>query len=328
MLGLIVGVLLTEQEVYGQEVLHDKRLKTSKQASKDNRKHFFKMEDREKASPAKVKVRTTKHAEGTLDNRNLLKPRSREKTQNYDANQRELNRPYSPEARYEGYRKTKKRSKNPNKTAAAYSGDLKALSLPRNLGRDVTHTENMKGSSQEAIKRNYKGKSQQVQQYSGDMRYSSLRKGKGRRINYSGKMAKSESKRSKDQDFRSRSIEMHRFAGFQKAQTVQKSRGGQFEGKIKIPSLSVKTNYFKKFSKKVNQYEGHLRIKDIKHKDLHPSASYLKRDKKSSREQKEKLRKRKILWFRFWKNSDQPNSVKQKPGKPKYDSRESEIWYK
>lgn len=457
LLGLLIGVLLPQQRGYGQAILHDKKLKTSKQSKKDNRKKFFKMEDREDASPAKVKVRTTKRKENVRDKRSFLsKPEPREKTQGYDLGKREAQRPYRPEISYEGYRKSKKRNKSPDKTISSYTGDRKTSTLSSNPGRETTNAQGEKGSTQQAIKRNFKGKSQQmqqysgdmnysslgggervfnqsgtmtkgksrrsrnqdlkgksqriqqysgdmkysstgggkgrelnqggtvtkgkskrskdqdfrsrsmemhrfsgyqkvqqrgggagsrfegdlkasspdykgksqrIQQYSGDMKYSSVGRGKGRDLNYSGKMAKGRSKKSKDQDFRSRSKEMHQFAGFQKVQATQKSRGSQFEGRMRMPSLAAKTNYFKKLSKKVNQYEGNLRIKDVKHKNLHPSVSYLKGKKKNSREQKEKLRKQKISWFRFWKNSDQPNSVKQKPGKPKYDSRESEIWY-
>lgn len=395
----LICFFMSVQEVYGQRKFHDNRLKTTKEPKKDNRKRLFRMENREDATPTKVEVRTTKRKEKRKDNRSLTGPAGKDDTQNYDFKQRDAYRPYRPEISYEGYRKSKKRNKNPSRNVADYSGDLKSSSLSSNPGRATINVKGEKGKSKKASERDYKGKSQEVQQYSGNMKHSSVPVGQGRDVDNAGRMAKGKSKRSINQDFRSRSMEMHQFAGFQKVQKTEKRKGTlfqgnmkasspaaqekrmknksrqahqysgdlkysslsrgigrdiaqagttskgkskkskeadfkaiskhmhQYQGAVKVPSLSSRTKHLKNLSKKVNQYEGNIRIKNVKHKDLHPSVSYLKGKQKSTHSQKEKLRKRKIHWFRFRKNSDQPNSVKQKPAKPKYDSRESEIWY-
>ncbi len=169
---------------------------------------------------------------------------------------------------------------------------------------------NLQASSPDAKEKRMKNKSRQAHQYSGDLKYSSLSRGKGRDIAQARAMSKGKSQKRKKDDLKALSRHMH-----------------QHEGNIKVPSFSSRTKYLKNLSQKVNQYEGNIRIRNVKHKDLHPSVSYLKGKQKSTYGQKEKLRKRKINWFRFRKNSDQPNSVKEKPAKPKYDSRESEIWY-
>lgn len=370
--------LLSTKEAYGQNNFDDKKLKTTKEPKRDNRnkKRLFRMENRENTTGTKGEVRTTKRKSKRKDNRSLMTPIGQDQTQHYDFKQRDANKPYRPEINYEGFRKAKRRNNNPSRNVADYNGDLRSS------------------------ERNYKNQSQQVQQYSGNMKHSAVPVSQGRDISNAGSMSKSRSKRSINQDFRSRSVEMHQFSGFQKVQQTggptrgslfqgnmrasspaandkrmkKKSRQAhlysgdlkysslsrgkgrdiaqagamskgkskkrkqedlkalsrhmhQHQGNIKVPSLSSRTKYLKNLSQKVNQYEGNIRIRNVKHKDLHPSVSYLKGKQKSSYGQKEKLRKRKINWFRFRKNSDQPNSVKKKPAKPKYDSRESEIWY-
>lgn len=391
---------MSPQEAYGQSRFDDKKLKTSKKPKRDNRKSFFRMENRENAPPTKVEVRTTQRKTKRKDKRTLIGPVGKDQTQNYDFKLRDVEQPYRPEISYEGFRKAKRNNRAPNLNATTYSGELKSSSLSTNPGRTATNTQRQKGKSKKTKERSYKNLSQQVQQYSGDMKNAAVPVSHGRDISNAGNMRKGRSQRSSNQDFRSRSMEMHQFSGFQKVQSpggpsrgshfqgdrraassatqekrmkarskqvhqysgdlkyssLSKGKGRdiaqasamskgksqkrkkddlqassrqmhQYQGNIKVPSLSSRTKHLRKLSQKVNQYEGNIRIRNLKHKDLHPSVSYLKGKQKSSHDQKEKLRKRKINWFRFWRNSDQPTSVKQKPTKPKYDSRESEIWY-
>jgi hypothetical protein len=61
-------------------------------------------------------------------------------------------------------------------------------------------------------------------------------------------------------------------------------------------------------------------------KEMHPSGKHLEEIKQKTLEEKEKMRKKEIKKSRK-RNGGQPKVVTEKKKKPKYDTRESEIWY-
>ena len=65
-------------------------------------------------------------------------------------------------------------------------------------------------------------------------------------------------------------------------------------------------------------------------KQMHPSYSYTKSGgSKNAAEEKEKTLKFRLWWSNLFKsNGNLPGSIKQKDKKPRYDKRESDLWYK
>ena len=65
-------------------------------------------------------------------------------------------------------------------------------------------------------------------------------------------------------------------------------------------------------------------------KQMHPSYSYTKSgESKNAAEEKEKTLKFRLWWSNLFKsNGNLPGSIKQKDKKPRYDKRESDLWYK
>lgn len=246
-------------------------------------------------------------------------------------------------------RKSKK--ENSTKNATRYSGNLEYGSNINMPLRKSSYSKTLiKRKSEKQIKRDLERDSQNMHQFSGRIRVGKVKKDDKRDqkateytgnlkygsnvikpqrgSSYTKKVAKGKSEKQIAKAFEEKSREMHQYAGDKKIRVSnRKVLGNEFGKTLKIPAVTARTKHFEKLSKKVHQYGGDIRIKKSKYKNLHPSVSYLEGKKKSSIEKKEKLRKRKIFWFKFWKNGDQPKSVKEKPVKPKYDSRESEIWY-
>lgn len=348
-LALILVIFVPRFEANAQSLLHDKRLKTNKQGEKTTRKKLFIKRDGESSKKTKTDIRTTEPGGAKKDtrtgvrttepggrkkdDRDLNSPSYEEGSHQMDQGERDFNRPISPETSFSGRKKSKKKEKNPNKDFSNYGGNLKSSSNVVKPHRVVPQSnKGVKGKSQNQLKKEFERISAGNHQYSGNIKvrnsknegnpnkkssfYTGNLKSSSniikpqRGVAMSNKGSKGKSEKKIEKGFESKSKEMHQYAG-----------------KVKVPSLSSKTKYFKKFSKNAHQYGGDIRIKKSKYKDLHPSVSYLEGKKKNSYEKKEKLRKRKISWFKFWKNSDQPKSVKEKPVRPKYDSRENEIWY-
>ena len=102
--------------------------------------------------------------------------------------------------------------------------------------------------------------------------------------------------------------------------------GADFAGNMKVKSKSAQERDFKKQSKEQQLFAGNYRIKKNKNADLHPSSEYRGGKIKNSYAQKERTRKRKIWWSKTKKNDDQPQHLKEKGKKPKYDPKEREIW--
>jgi hypothetical protein len=79
-------------------------------------------------------------------------------------------------------------------------------------------------------------------------------------------------------------------------------------------------------SKKMANYTGDIIVRRHK-KGMHPSAVYQGGRIKSSYAAKEKYRKKILKKYGRNEGIETPNYQKQKEKKPKYDKRESEIWY-
>ena len=63
-------------------------------------------------------------------------------------------------------------------------------------------------------------------------------------------------------------------------------------------------------------------------KNLHPDAQFVRTNKNNVKEEKGLLTNFKLLWARWFKKSDtQPDHLKEKIQKPRYDKREDGLWY-
>ena len=93
------------------------------------------------------------------------------------------------------------------------------------------------------------------------------------------------------------------------------------------PTQRAQTRFHKKQSEMVHQYNGNIRIKRGKLKDRHPSVDYLAGKGRKSYEQKERHRRRRVWLSHIFKSKDQPQHLKEKTRKPRYDKKESDIWY-
>ena len=63
-------------------------------------------------------------------------------------------------------------------------------------------------------------------------------------------------------------------------------------------------------------------------KQMHPSYHFTQDEPKNSKDEKEKVFKFKIWWEQlFGANGNQPKNLKERDKKPRYDKRESDIWY-
>ena len=82
-------------------------------------------------------------------------------------------------------------------------------------------------------------------------------------------------------------------------------RSGDFQGNIKM-------HKFELFAKR----------------DLHPDAKFVKTNKNNVAEEKDMLTNFKLWWARLFKKNDtQPDHLKDKGGKPRYDKGEQGLWY-
>ena len=100
------------------------------------------------------------------------------------------------------------------------------------------------------------------------------------------------------------------------------------KGWLRVPTPQAQTRYHKKLASQVHQYTGDIRIKKRKPgENMHPSVHHLARRGKASYEQKERHRKRRIWITHIFKSKEQPQHLKEKTRKPRYDNKESDIWY-
>ncbi|MFZ2904853.1 MAG: hypothetical protein WAZ98_01500 [Cyclobacteriaceae bacterium] len=82
---------------------------------------------------------------------------------------------------------------------------------------------------------------------------------------------------------------------------------------------------------RVTDYQGNIKMKKFKFfdkKDLHPDAAFVKIEKNNTDEERSVLTNFKLWWARLFKKSDtQPDHLKEKYRKPRYDKREEGLWY-
>ncbi len=127
------------------------------------------------------------------------------------------------------------------------------------------------------------------------------------------------------------------FAGHQKQlrpylrRKIEKNKAyymAQYQGQIRVRTPKGQTRYHKKLADQVHQHEGSIRVKKrFFGSDKHPSVHHLAQKSKASYQQKERHRKRRVWITHIFKSKEQPQHLKEKVRKPRYDSKESEIWY-
>jgi hypothetical protein len=82
---------------------------------------------------------------------------------------------------------------------------------------------------------------------------------------------------------------------------------------------------------RVTDYQGNIKMKSFKifrNKELHPDAQFVKTNKNNTDEEKDMLTNFKLWWARVFKKSDtQPDHLKEKIRKPRYDKGEQGLWY-
>lgn len=82
---------------------------------------------------------------------------------------------------------------------------------------------------------------------------------------------------------------------------------------------------------RVTDYQGNIKMKKFDifgKKDLHPDAQFVKTNKNNTDDERGMLTNFKLWWSRVFKKSDtQPDHLKQKVKKPRYDKGEQGLWY-
>lgn len=82
---------------------------------------------------------------------------------------------------------------------------------------------------------------------------------------------------------------------------------------------------------RVSAYQGNIRMSKFKlfsKSDLHPDSRFIKINKNNVKGEKDALTGFRLWWSRtFKKNDSQPEHLKQKVGKPRYDKGEAGLWY-
>lgn len=94
---------------------------------------------------------------------------------------------------------------------------------------------------------------------------------------------------------------------------------------------ALKTREPGKAFARATDYQGNIKMKKYElfaKKNLHPDAQFVKLNKNNVKEEKGLLTNFKLLWARWFKKSDtQPDHLKEKIQKPRYDKREQGLWY-
>ncbi len=83
---------------------------------------------------------------------------------------------------------------------------------------------------------------------------------------------------------------------------------------------------------RVTDYQGNIKMKKsdlFNKKGLHPDAQFVKTNKNNVKEERNTVTNLKLLWARWFKKSDtQPEHLKEKVKKPRYDKGEIGLWYR
>lgn len=127
------------------------------------------------------------------------------------------------------------------------------------------------------------------------------------------------------------------FAGHQKQlrpylqRKIEKNKAyymAHYQGQLRVRTPKGQARYHKKLAAQVHQHEGGIRVKKrFFGSDKHPSVHHLAQKSKTSYQQKERHRKRRVWITHIFKSKEQPQHLKEKVRKPRYDSKETEIWY-
>ncbi|MEQ8713491.1 MAG: hypothetical protein RIC80_10760 [Cyclobacteriaceae bacterium] len=99
----------------------------------------------------------------------------------------------------------------------------------------------------------------------------------------------------------------------------------RYEGTQQTISYADKMKYADKMAGKMAGYTGGFKTPK-RNNQMHPSASYVYGKRASSPSQKELFRKLNVVWVRVNGNKVQPDSVKDKPEKLKFDKKEKDLW--
>lgn len=99
----------------------------------------------------------------------------------------------------------------------------------------------------------------------------------------------------------------------------------RYEGTQQTISYADKMKYADKMAGKMAGYTGGFKTPKRNNK-MHPSASYVYGKRARSQSQKEMFRKLNVVWVRVNRNKVQPDSVKDKPEKLKFDKKEKDLW--
>jgi hypothetical protein len=184
------------------------------------------------------------------------------------------------------------------------------------------------------------------------------------REEYGGKKGRflgSVKRKNPEKQLRKKSRKMAAFEGPVKMPTAHSKEGfykkknkntASFQGRYKMFSQRGRESFYKKKMREMSSFQGRFltftekgrdkfykkRAEDFadfetsfkrrkRNDDMHPSAAYLNGKRQTSYKQKERSRRWWKWWHRWRRNADQPKHLKEKPKKPKYDTKESEIWY-
>ena len=98
-----------------------------------------------------------------------------------------------------------------------------------------------------------------------------------------------------------------------------------YQGRSDGWSKFGRQDYYRQKALLVTNFEGEIKIKRHKGKDMHPSIAYISGKKFHSSKWKERWRKLNIVWFRVNSGKEVPGGAKEKY-KEKYDKEERDLW--
>lgn len=113
-------------------------------------------------------------------------------------------------------------------------------------------------------------------------------------------------------------------------------KGLRFQGRVKVTSSYRKTPNSadgalkgigpSKAAVKASSFQGNLKVHKKRIEDRHPDFKYISK-KSNGKAEKEKFFSFKLFWSKlFRRNENQPENLKEKERKPRYDSSEQDLW--
>ncbi|HKZ38258.1 MAG TPA: hypothetical protein VJ184_11445, partial [Chryseolinea sp.] len=104
---------------------------------------------------------------------------------------------------------------------------------------------------------------------------------------------------------------------------------------IRNPSSAeeaLKTREPGKAFARITAYQGNIKMQKFKlfekNRDQHPDTKFIKTNKNNVAQEKDMLTNFKLWWARLFKKEDtQPDHLKEKGHKPRYDKGEAGMWY-